>query len=125
MKEPVHSDQAPQPIGPYSQATKFGNLVFCSGQIPIDLVTGKLETGPIDKQAHVAFKNLATVLEAAGSDLNRVLKVTLYFKDLKDFQKVNNIYAEYFTGILPARAAIQAAGLPKDAGIEVEAIAYI
>lgn len=116
---------APKPIGPYSQAIIFNNIVFCSGQIPIDLVTGELETGPIEKQAHQAFKNLATVLEAAGSSLDKVIKVTVYFKDLGDFAIVNDIYAEYFEGILPARAAIEVARLPKDALIEVEAIGYI
>jgi len=125
MKEVVHSDMAPKPIGPYSQAIKFNNLVFCSGQIPVDLVTGQLETGPIEKQAHLTFKNLATVLEAAGSDLSRVLKVTLYFKDLKDFQKVNKIYTEYFSDGLPARAAVEVARIPRDALLEAEAIAYI
>ena len=125
MKKAVHSDMAPKPIGPYSQAIIFNdNLVFCSGQIPIDLVTGRLETGPIEQQAHLAFKNLATVLQAAGSDLTKVLKVTVYFMNINDFDKVNKIYAEYFTGELPARAAIEVAGLPKDALIEVEAIAY-
>jgi len=125
MKEVVHSDMAPKPIGPYSQAIKYNNLVFCSGQIPVDLVTGQLETGPIEKQAHQTFKNLATVLEAAGSDLSRVLKVTIYFKDLKDFQKVNKIYTEYFGDGLPARAAVEVARIPKDALLEAEAIAYI
>jgi len=125
MKKAVYSDSAPKPIGPYSQGIIFGNLVFCSGQIPIDLVTGELETGPIEKQAHQAFKNLATVLRAAGSGLDKAIKVTVYFKDLADFNKVNEIYAEYFKGVLPARAAIEVARLPKDALIEVEAIGYI
>jgi len=125
MKKAVFSEAAPKPIGPYSQAIIFGNLVFCSGQIPIDLVTGKLETGPIEKQARLAFKNLGTVLEAAGSSLDKAIKVTVYFKDLSDFNKVNEIYAEFFEGVLPARAAIEAARLPKDAHIEVEAIGYI
>ncbi len=126
MKKAVYSDKAPKPIGPYSQAIIFGNLVFCSGQIPIDLVTGELETGPIEKQARLAFENLATVLKAAGSDLSQALKVTVYFKNLKDFALVNNIYAEFFGDVdLPARAAVEVAKLPKDALIEVEAIAYI
>ncbi|MCD6161727.1 MAG: hypothetical protein J7K40_04860 [candidate division Zixibacteria bacterium] len=125
MKKAVYSDKAPAPIGPYSQAVIYGNLVFCSGQIPINLVTGKLETGTIEKQAHQVFKNLATVLEASGSSLENALKITVYFKDLKDFEKVNKIYAEYFTGVLPARAAIEAASLPKNALIEADAIAYI
>jgi 2-iminobutanoate/2-iminopropanoate deaminase len=125
LKKAVYSEKAPKPIGPYSQAIIFNNLVFCSGQIPIDLVTGELEKGPIEKQAHRAFENLATVLEAAGSGLDKVVKVTVYFKDLEHFSKVNDIYAEYFEGELPARAAIEVAGLPKDALIEVEAIGYI
>ena len=125
MKKAVFSDKAPKPIGPYSQAIIFGNLVFCSGQIPIDLVTGEIESGPIEKQAHKAFQNLATVLESAGSGLDKAIKVTVYFKDLSHFVTVNNIYAEYFEGVLPARAAVEVARLPKDALIEVEAIGYI
>ena len=125
MKKAVFSDKAPKPIGPYSQAIIFGNLVFCSGQIPIDLVTGEIEAGPIEKQAHKAFRNLATVLESAGSGLDKAIKVTVYFKDLSHFTTVNNIYAEYFEGVLPARAAVEVARLPKDALIEVEAIGYI
>ena len=125
MKQAVYSDKAPAPIGPYSQAIRFDNLVFCSGQIPIDLVTGKLETGPIDKQARLAFGNLKTVLEAAGSSLEKTIKVTVFFKNLADFDTVNKIYAEFFTGVLPARAAVEVARLPKDALIEVEAIAHI
>lgn len=125
MKKAVFSDKAPKPIGPYSQAIIFGNLVFCSGQIPIDLVTGEIESGPIEKQAHKAFTNLATVLKSAGSGLDKAIKVTVYFKDLSHFSIVNDIYAEYFEGILPARAAVEVARLPKDALIEVDAIAYI
>ena len=125
MKKAVFSDKAPKPIGPYSQAIIFGNLVFCSGQIPINLVTGEIESGPIEKQAHKAFQNLATVLESAGSGLDKAIKVTVYFKDLSHFVTVNNIYAEYFEGVLPARAAVEVARLPKDALIEVEAIGYI
>ena len=125
MKKAVQSENAPKPLGPYSQAIIFNNMVFCSGQIPIDLISGELETGPIEKQAHRAFKNLQTVLETAGSSLDKALKVTVYFKDLNDFAVVNDIYTEYFKGVLPARAAFQVAKLPKDASIEVEAIAYI
>ena len=88
-------------------------------------MTGEVESGPIEKQAHLAFKNLTTVLEAAGSGLDKALKVTVYFKDLADFNMVNSIYAEYFEGVLPARAAVEVARLPKDALIEVEAIGYI
>jgi len=125
LKKAIHSDGAPKPIGPYSQAIRYGDLIFCSGQIPIDLKTGELETGPIEKQAHRAFKNIETVLNAAGCDLTKVIKVTLYFKDLGDFNIVNEIYTEYFEGVLPARAAIEVAALPKGALIEIEAIAHI
>lgn len=125
MKKAVHSDKVPKPLGPYSPAVIFNNLVFSSGQIPIDLLTGELETGPIEKQAHQVFKNLAAVLEAAGSSLDNAIKVTLYFKDLRDFAKVNEIYAEYFKGVLPARATAEVSGLPMDALIEIDAIAYI
>lgn len=125
MKKAAYSDKAPAPLGPYSQAIIYENLVFCSEQIPIDLVTGKLETGTIEKQAHQVFKNLAAVLESAGSSLENALKITVYFKDLSDFEKVNKIYIEYFTGVLPARAAVEVAGLPKNALIGADAIAHI
>jgi 2-iminobutanoate/2-iminopropanoate deaminase len=125
MKKAVYSKLAPKPIGPYSQGIIFGNMVFVSGQIPIDLVTGELETGPIDEQAHRVFKNLSTILEAAGSSLDKAIKVTVFFKDLTDFNTVNEIYAQYFKGVLPARAAIQVARLPKDALIEADVIGFI
>jgi 2-iminobutanoate/2-iminopropanoate deaminase len=125
MKKAVSTDKAPKAIGPYSQAIISGNLVFTSGQIAIDPATGNFEGGPIEQQAHRTFKNIAAVLEAAGSDIGRAIKVTMYLKDMKDFAKVNEIYSDYFKGVPPARAAVEVSGLPKNASIEIEAIAYI
>lgn len=125
MKKAVITDKAPRAIGPYSQAIISDNLVFSSGQIPIDPATGNLETGPIEKQAHLVFKNLAAVLEAARSGLEKTLKVTIFLKDMDNFARVNEIYSQYFKEVFPARSAVEVARLPKDVDIEVEAIAYV
>lgn len=125
MKKAVITDKAPRAIGPYSQAIISNNLVFSSGQIPIDPATGNLETGPIEKQAHLVFKNLAAVLEAARSGLEKTLKVTIFLKDMDNFARVNEIYSQYFKEVFPARSAVEVARLPKDVDIEVEAIAYV
>jgi 2-iminobutanoate/2-iminopropanoate deaminase len=125
MKKAVVTDKAPKAIGPYSQAIISGNLVFTSGQIPIDPVTGNLETGSIEEQAHLVFKNLAAVLKAARSGLEKAIKVTVFLKDMNNFAKVNDIYSQYFKGVFPARSAVEVARLPKDVDIEVEAIAYV
>jgi len=125
MKKAVITDKAPRAIGPYSQAIISDNLVFPSGQIPIDPATGNLETGPIEKQAHLVFKNLAAVLEAARSGLEKTLKVTIFLKDMDNFARVNEIYSQYFKEVFPARSAVEVARLPKDVDIEVEAIAYV
>jgi len=125
MKKAVVTDKAPKAIGPYSQAIISGKLVFTSGQIAIDPATGNLETGSIEKQAHLVFKNLAAVLEAAGSGLEKAIKVTVFLKDMNNFAKVNDVYMQYFKGVFPARSAVEVARLPKDVDIEVEAIAYV
>jgi len=125
MKKAVYSDKVPKPIGPYSAAVIYDKLVFCSGQIPIDFITGEIVSNKIEDQARRALENLAVVLEAAGSSPDNALKITVYLKDMNHFGVVNGIYAEFFKGVLPARAAFEVARLPKDALIEVEAIAYI
>lgn len=125
MKRAVITDKAPEAIGPYSQAIISGSLVFTSGQVPIDPATGEVESGSIEKQARLVLKNLAALLEAAGSDLSRVIKVTVYLKDMNDFATVNRVYGEYFKEIFPARSAVEVARLPKDVAIEVEAIAHL
>lgn len=120
----VQTSEAPAAIGPYSQAVVQAGLVWCSGQIALDPATGALVEGGVEEQARQALRNLARVLEAAGSGLGRVLKTTVYLKDMDDFARVNAVYAEFFPeGEPPARAAVQAARLPKDALFEVECVA--
>lgn len=124
MKKAVQTDKAPQALAYYSQAVIFGNLVFCSGQIALDPATGQIVGQTLGEQAHGVFKNLAAVLDAAGSSLDKVLKVTLYLTDINDYAEVNQIYAQYFKGVLPARVAVAVSALPRGAKIEAEAIAY-
>jgi 2-iminobutanoate/2-iminopropanoate deaminase len=123
MKQEVKTDKAPAAIGPYSQAVIAGGLVFCSGQIALDPASGELSTGPIEGQARLVLKNLGAVLEAAGSSFDRVVKTTIFLRDMNDFGKVNQVYAEFFKAPFPARATVQVARLPRDAGVEIEAIA--
>jgi 2-iminobutanoate/2-iminopropanoate deaminase len=119
----VDSKDAPKAIGPYCQAIKAGDLVFCSGQIGLVPATGALAGDDIAAQAQQALKNLAAVVKEAGSDMNHVVKVTIYLKDMNDYAKVNDIYKDYFTDLKPARATVQVAGLPKNALIEMDCIA--
>lgn len=120
---PVHSDDAPKAIGPYSQAVVAGGFVFASGQIALDPATGQLVAGGIDAQARRVFANLAAVLAAAGSSLQRAVKVTVYLTDLAHFGTVNAIYEEAFGGARPARSTVQVAALPRGAAIEVDVVA--
>lgn len=124
-KEEVNSKEAPQAIGPYSQAVKWGNFVFCSGQIAVDPKTNTLIEGDVRKQTEQVFENLQAVLTSAGADLDTTLKVTVYLKNMDDFPLMNEIYAKYFMQPYPARATIEVAKLPKGALIEIECIAYI
>lgn len=123
MKEAVHTESAPKAIGPYSQAIIAGDMVFCSGQIPLDPNTGKLVSGDIASQTDRVLKNLQAVLKAAKCQMSDVVKTTIFLKDLNDFQIVNQVYGEYFHPPFPARATIQVARLPMDAAVEIEAIA--
>ena len=122
-KEIVHTKQAPEAVGPYSQAVKDGGLVFCSGQVPLDPATGELLKGSIAEETKRAMDNLKAVLEAAGSGFGKVVKVTAYLTDMNDFVEFNDVYAEYFTDAPPARATVEVAALPKGARVEVECIA--
>ena len=115
MREAVSTSAAPAAIGPYSQAVRAGSLVFVSGQIPLDPATGTMVDGDIAVQTHRVFRNLAGILEAAGSSLDRVVRATVYLADMNDFAAMNEVYATYFSTPAPARATIQAARLPKDA----------
>lgn len=119
----IHTDQAPKALGPYSQAIRTGNLVFTSGQIPLDPATGKLVEGDIQAQAHRVFANLQAVLEASGTSLAHVVKATCFLKDMNDFQAFNAVYGQYLGEVRPARSTFQVARLPMDAGLEVELIA--
>lgn len=121
--ERIQTEKAPAAIGPYSQAIKTGNLIFCSGQIPINPATGNIVEGGIEEQAHQALKNVCNLLEAAGSSINKVVKTTVFLADMNDFVTVNGIYAQYFTEPFPARSAVAVKTLPKNVLIEVEVIA--
>lgn len=123
MKDSIHTDQAPQAIGPYSQAIRAGGFIFCSGQIPNDPATGQFVEGGIAEQTEQVLKNLSAVLEAAGSSLNRVVKTTVFLADMFEFAQMNDVYGKFFADNPPARATVEAARLPRDARIEIEAIA--
>jgi len=123
MKQEIKTERAPKAIGPYSQALIANGFVFCSGQIPIDPASGELSTGVIEEQARLVLKNLGAVLEAAGSSFDRVVKTTIFLRDMNDFSKINQVYAEFFKAPFPARATVQVARLPRDVGVEIEAIA--
>jgi len=122
MKKVIATDKAPAAIGPYSQAIEIGNLVFTSGQIPVDPATGEIPEG-VEAQAEQAFTNVKELLAAAGTSIENVIKTTVFIKDMNDFGKINEIYAKYFAGSYPARSCVEVARLPKDVLIEIEAIA--
>lgn len=125
MKQEVKTDKAPKAIGPYSQGVIANGFVFCSGQIPLDPASGELNTGPIEDQARLVLNNLGAVLGAAGSSFDRVVKTTIFLQDMNDFSKVNQVYAEFFKTPFPARATVQVARLPREARVEIEAIALV
>ena len=120
----VSTNKAPAAIGPYSQAQIVGNLVYTSGQIPIIPETGALAEG-LEAQAHQVFKNLGELLKAAGSDLSKTVKTTVFIKNMNDFGAINAIYAKYFTEPFPARSCVEVARLPKDVLLECEVIAEL
>jgi reactive intermediate/imine deaminase len=120
--EQVHSNAAPQAIGPYSQAIKAGSMVFLSGQIPLNPETMELVADDVAAQAHQVFKNLIAVAEAAGGGLANTVKLTIYLTDLGDFAVVNEIMAGYFNEPYPARATIQVSALPKGSAVEIDAV---
>ena len=123
--ERVHTDLAPAAIGPYSQAIVSDGWVFCSGQIPLDPATGELNTGDVATQTDLCLKNLAQVLEAAGSSLQSVVKTTVFLSDMNTFAEMNEVYARHFGDHRPARAAVQAAALPKFCNVEIECVARV
>ena len=123
MKERIATEQAPAAIGPYSQGIRAAGLVITSGQLPIDPATGAFAGTDIAAQTRQSLKNVQAVLEAAGSSLDRVLKTTVFLKDMGDFAAMNEVYASFFPGEAPARSAVEVARLPKDALVEIEALA--
>ena len=128
MKEQVRTQGAPQAIGPYSQAVKSGGLLFASGQVALDPGTGSIVTGGIVEQTERVMKNISAVLEASGTNFDRVIKSTVFLKDMGDFAKMNEIYGRYVSGdgkIAPARSTVEVSRLPKDALVEIEVIALL
>jgi 2-iminobutanoate/2-iminopropanoate deaminase len=121
--KPIQSSLAPAAIGPYSQAVDTGDLVFLSGQIPLDPQTGALVQGDIREETNRVLDNMARVLEAAGCGFDDVVKTTIYLTNLNDFAEVNEVYGERFSAMFPARATIQVSALPKGARVEIDAIA--
>jgi 2-iminobutanoate/2-iminopropanoate deaminase len=125
LRERIQTNNAPLAIGPYSQAIKAGGFVFISGQIPIDPLTGEFVAGGITEQTEQVLKNLTAVLEAAGSNLDRVVKTTVFLADMKEFSAMNEVYAKFFPAPAPARATVAVAGLPRDARVEIEVVAVV
>ncbi len=128
MKEQVRTQGAPQAIGPYSQAVKSGGLLFASGQVALEPATGSIVSGGIVEQTERVMKNIAAVLEASGTSFDRVIKSTVFLKDMNDFAKMNEIYGRYVSGdgkIAPARSTVEVSRLPKDALVEIEVIALL
>ncbi len=121
----VHTDRAPAAIGPYSQAIVSDGWVFCSGQIPMDAVSGELVNGDVATQTDLCLENLARVLAAAGSSLQSVVKTTVFLSDMNTFAEMNEVYARHFGDHRPARAAVQAAALPKFCDVEIECVARV
>lgn len=124
-KQAISTAQAPTAIGPYSQAIRSGNLIFVSGRIPLDPATGQLVEGDAAVQTERVLRNLAAILEAAGSSLAQVLKTTVYLKDLGDFGKMNEVYARFYGDCPPARATVEVARLPRDVSVEIDLIAEV
>ena len=125
MKEIISTPNAPAAIGPYSQAIKAGNLLFISGQVPLDPATGEVVEGDITIQTRRVLDNVKAILTEAGADFSNVVKTTVFLKDMNDFVPMNRVYAEYYPENCPARSAVQVARLPKDVSVEIETIAVL
>ena len=121
----IATPDAPSAIGPYSQGFVSGDLLFISGQLPLDPVTGEFVAGGIEEMTHQVIKNTRAIAQAAGTDLNRVIKTTVFLTDMVNFAAVNKIYAQYFSETLPARAVVQVTALPKGGEIEMESIVQL
>jgi 2-iminobutanoate/2-iminopropanoate deaminase len=125
VREIIKTESAPAAIGPYSQAVRAGGFIFASGQIPLDPQTGEFVAGGVAEQTEQVMRNLSAVLEAAGSGMKRIVKTTVFLADMNDFAAMNEVYGRYFKENPPARATVQAARLPRDARVEIEAIALM
>lgn len=125
MKQVIHTDKAPAAIGPYSQAIQIDQLLFTSGQVPIDPETGAIVEGGIQEQARQSLNNIKAILNAAGTNMGAVVKTTVFLQDMNDFAAMNEVYAQFFQEPYPARSAVQVGRLPKDALVEIEAIAQL
>ncbi|HHU18076.1 MAG: RidA family protein [Anaerovoracaceae bacterium] len=126
MRKVISTKAAPSAIGPYSQGNIFNNLIFTSGQIPLNPETGDIVGTSIEEQTEQVLKNIKAILEEAGSSMNKVIKTTVFLKDIKDFVAMNEVYARYFEeGSYPSRSAVEVARLPKDVLVEIETIAYL
>ena len=125
MRTAVATPNAPAAIGPYSQAIKAGNMLFLSGQIPLDPKTGAMVEGGIVEQTRQVFANIEAILKAAGASFDNVVSATVFVADMNDFAKVNEVYATYFSSPAPARATVQVARLPKDAKVEIQVTAVL
>jgi len=124
-KTVIYSNRAPEPIGPYSQAIQAGNLLFVSGQIAIDQSSGNLITANIEDETKQVMSNLAEILKAAGTDFSKVVKTTIFLKDMNNFPKVNQIYGQHFPSAAPARETVEVSRLPKDVNVEISCIAML
>lgn len=125
MKEIISTPKAPQAIGPYSQATRAGGFLFTAGQIALDPATGQIVEGDVPRQTERVMENLKAILEAAGSSFDRVVKATVYLKDMGDFAAMNQVYGRYFATNPPARSTVEAARLPRDVRVEIDLIAVV
>jgi 2-iminobutanoate/2-iminopropanoate deaminase len=124
-KKQISTNKAPLAIGPYSQGIQTGNLIFLSGQIPLDPSTGAIVEGDIKAQAHQVLKNVEALCKEVGGDLSNIVKMTVFMTDMNNFAKINEVYSSYFDGVFPARSAVQVAGLPLNSDVEMEAILSI
>ena len=125
MKKIINTKEAPAPIGPYNQSVQFGNLLFVSGQICLDPVTGKLNMDNLEIETHQVMRNLGAILKEAGSSFDKVIKSSIFLSDMNSFAQINEIYGSYFSGDFPARETVEVACLPKNVNVEISVIAYV